>query len=214
MKFKTLLLNSTIVIALSILGYGAGKLIGRFFIGESEPSWNHYILPPSPKKIINIIYYKMSPTSESEDPTGDSLFVKTDNGEYYSYTLFQNDWQFVDADPTRWENPYVSKCAIKWNKGNMPYEFADLKNYPPVEKVAIDSMGVNFWNYPSTSVARCYTLLEDGSLQGWTYSGNVPDLAKNRLWKNVLMVASAFTGIIVGILVVRYRTKKIELAKT
>ena len=214
MKIKTLLLNSIMVIMLSILGYGAGKLIGSFFIGVSDPSWNHYILPPSPKTITNIVYYQMSPTSESEDPTGDSIYVKVENGEYYSYTLFQNEWNFVDADPTRWNNPYVSKCATKWNRSNMPYEFANLKNYPPVEKVVNDSMGVNFLLYPSTSVARCYTLLEDGSLQGWTYSGNVPDLIKNRLWKNILMVAGAFAGIIVGIFIVRYKTKEMKLAKT
>jgi hypothetical protein len=214
MKSKTLLLHSIIVIALSILGYGVGRLLGGFLLGESTPSWNHYLLPPSPKKIISIVYYHMSPTSESEDPTGDGIYVKTVDGEYYSYTLFQNDWKLVDVDPSHWENPFVSKCATKWNKGNMPYEFADLKSYPPVEKAAIDSMGVNFWNYPSTSVARCYTLLDDGSLQGWTYSGNVPDLVKNRLWKNVLMVTGAFTGIIVGIFAIHYRIKKMELVKT
>ncbi len=211
MKSKALILDSLIVIALFILGYGAGRLAGGILIGESDPSWNHFILPPSPKKIIKIVYYWISPTPESEDPRGDTLFVETEDGEFYSYTLFQINWDIVDADPTRWNNPYISKCATEWNG---PSEFADLKNYPPVKEAVLDSMGENLWLYPSTSVARCYTLLEDGSLQGWTYSGNVPALMKNRLWKNVLLVAGACAGILAGIFVARLRTKNVELALT
>ena len=201
------------VIALSILGYGIGKLLGGFFVGEFAPSWNHYVLPPSPKKIINIAYY-LPVISESEDPTGDLIFVKAEDGKYYSYTLFQEDWRLVDVDPTRWNNLYASKCATKWNGSNTPSEFADLQSYPPAEKVVIDSIGENWWNYPSISVARCYTLLEDGSLQSWTYSGNVSNLMKNRLWKNVLTVAGTFAGIIVSVFGVRNKTKKMKPVTT
>lgn len=200
------------VIVLSILGYGIGKLLGGFFVSESAPSWHHYVLPPPPKKIINIAYY-LPLVTKSEVPTGDIIFVKTENEAYYSYTLFENHWQLVNADPTRWNNLYNSKCATKWNEDNTPYEFADLKSYPPVEKGVVDSMGENWWDYPSTSTARCYTLSEDGSLQVWTYSGNVPELMKNRIQKNILMVAGALVGIIVGIFIVRHKTKKMELVK-
>jgi hypothetical protein len=190
--------------------YGAGKLIGNFFVGKSEPSWSYYSLPAPPKKIVSIVYFQWSPTSESEDPAGDSLYVKTESGEFYSYTLFQNDWLLVDVDPTPWENPFVAKCATEWNG---PSDFYELKEYPPVQKDVIDSAGESMWVYPSTSIARCYTLLDDGSIQAWMYSGNAKDLLKHRFLKKVIMIIGMFTGAILGIIIIRNRTKQIELAK-
>ncbi len=208
MKFKTFLLNSVIVFVISTLGYGTGKLIGIFLIGESDPAWNHYTLPSSPKRIVDIVYLQPSPTSDYLP--GDSLYVKTENGEFYSYTLFQDKWMFVDADPSRWENPYVTKCATEWAG---PSDFYQLKDYPPVMRDVVDSMGENSWYYPSTSIAKCYILFDDGSVQAWIYSGNAKDLLARRLWKNIIMSIGTLTGVTLSLLVIRMRTGQTELAK-
>lgn len=203
MKLNSLLLNSLFVFTFSLLGFGTGKLIGNFFIGESEPAWDYYTLPSLPKKILNIVYFQPSPTSEYLP--GDSLFVRTKNGEFYSYTLFEDKWMFVDADPTHWDNPYVSKCAIEWAG---PSDFSQLKAYPPVNRDVLDSMGENSWRSPSTSIAKCYMLLDDGSIQAWIYSGNAKDLLKNRFLKKVLMITGMSTGFILSILIILHSIRK------
>lgn len=207
MKFKTFLLNSVIVLVISILGFGVGKLVGNFSIGESDPSWKYYTLPPSPKRIIDIVFFQPSPTSDYLP--GDSLYVRTENGEFYSYTLFQDKWMFVDADTSRWENPYVTKCATEWAG---PSDFYQLKDYPPVTRDVVDSMGENFWNYPSTSIAKCYILFDDGSVQAWIYSGNAKVLLTHRLWKNIIMSIGILTGVTLGLLVIHKRVGQIELS--
>jgi hypothetical protein len=194
----------------TLLGYGIGKIIGNLFVGNSEPSWSSYLLPTPPKKIDDIVYFQLSSTSNSEDPTGESLYVRTVNGDFYSYTLFQSDWISVDTDPTHWENPYVSKCAAEWFG---PSDFFQLEAYPPVEKEVIDSAGVSFWKYPSTSIARCYTLLDNGNIQVWTYSGNAKNLIKNRFLKKSFAGIGIFTGIILSIIIL-YKKRKTGLVAT
>lgn len=207
MKFNSLLLNSLTILAFSLLGFGVGKLIGNFFLGESDPVWTYYTLPPSHQKILNIVYYQTSSTSDYLP--GDSLFVKTENDEFYSYTLFEDKWMFVDADPTRWDNPYVSKCATQWNGYS---DFSQLRAYPPVKRNVLDSMGENSWLYPSTSIAKCYILLDDGSLQAWIYSGNAKDLLKNRFLKKEFIIIGTSIGLVFSIFIILYKRRTAEFA--
>jgi hypothetical protein len=204
MKIKSLLLNSAMVLALSLLGYGTGKLIGNLLVGESNPPWTYSLIQPLPKEISQIIYLQ---SQYSEDPTEDTLYVKTEDGEFYSYSLFQDNRLLSDVDPTPWDNIYLFKCAPAWNGAT---DSSPMGDPPPVDKGIIDSIGIKFQTPPITTT-RCYVLLDDGSLQVWTHSGNAKDLMVNGILKQGFMILGMSIGVVFSVIIIRYVKRKKEL---
>jgi hypothetical protein len=206
LKPRLFLQKTLPIFALALLGYGAGTIIGNFFVGRSDPSWTYYSIPTAPSKVIHIVTFL---SSDSTDPTGDTLYIRAENGNFYSYTLFQSDWSLMATNPTGWKIFYVFRnCAIGWPWNNL-FAFGQLKNAPPVNQHIVESVG-EYYEMPPTTFARCYTLTDNGNLQDWMYSGNALQLLSNRSRKNSLMMIGAIAGIVLGVLLVAYQQSEAE----
>lgn len=199
MKSKTCLRNGLIIGFLASLIGVLGFSIGNSMIGKYNPSWTHYPIESAPKEVIDIVYIDIRSTVD--DPTGDILYAATKNGEIYSNTVFQNDWLLVDPVPV-WDNNYTTECATEWPG---PSD-AHMWDTPPIEKGAIDSVGVRF-ERPVSIIARCYVLSDDGSLEVWIHSGNAMELMAGEFLKMMFAIFGVILGIIIGVIIIRPRKR-------
>ena len=176
MKTKSTLSFVLISIVISLLGALLGSGVGLFIYGYYIPQWKHYeiVSLPGANDILQIDIQ-----STLDDPTNDILYVVSENGTVYSNTLFQDNWNWVEAIP---ENNFeFPLCATEWN------------DHPPVKNGLLDSAGVRF-ERPLSTILRCYVLFTDGSLQIWTRSTDFGSLM-------AMEITSGLIGLVIGILI-------------
>jgi hypothetical protein len=204
MKSNTCFINGLIVGFLALFLGGIGLLVGNSAVGEYNPPWTHYPIPAPSKEIVDIAHVEIMSTLP--DPTGDTIFVKAKDGEVYSNTLFQNEWSIVDPIPT-WDTESLYDCTGEWL---VPSD-SHMWDAPPVDKGVVDSYGALF-ERPVSTIVRCYVLSDDGSLEVWVHSGNAMDLLAGVFMKIVYGTIGAIIGIVIGVIIIRFRRKAVSLA--
>ncbi len=199
MRILNIFKNNLIFIVPSFLLGLVGLFIGNSTGGEYNPPWEHYFIQAPSKEMIGIAYVNIQ--SYLEDPTGDILFVETNNGEVYSNTIFQSNWILVEPVPI-WNDSFITECAPEWTGPTN----AHMWDPPPVEKSVIDSAGVRF-ERPMSTILRCYVLLEDGTLEVWIHSGNAMDLLAGEILKKMYPLFGVVLGIATGVIITRLRKR-------
>jgi len=192
-----------IVGVLLLIGCGIGFLVGKSFVGDYNPAWEHYQLQSVPKNIVKIEFVDIK--SNLLDPAGDIVFVGDSDGEIYSNTLFQNEWSMVESSST-WVNDRPFDCTSE----RLGPTVSHLWDNPPVDKDVLDSAGVIF-ERPVSTIVRCYVLLDDGNVEVWVHSGNAMDSMAGEFLKIVFSFFGLIIGIIISIIVVRYRKRVASL---
>jgi len=149
---KSLSINVSIIPLLS-------ALLGAFLGTKLTPYLGIIILPWKKYDISllegakNILYVD-SPFSFSDDPTGDVLYVVSENGTIFSNTLFQDEWKIATPKQTR----ETLSCPNEW--------------LPLIKSNISDSVYIVHSDEFSGTI-RCYILFKNGDLQAWTRSSSV-----------------------------------------
>ena len=160
-KTNIKLVDRLIIISLiGVFGFlGLAIAYSQFMV--YEPPWQTRRLPTPPDGVIQILQVELH--SFGDDPTGDRVFVETDNGLIYSHTLFEDSWLAVDEVPDS-DFHLSESCAPEWPGAQSDSHIWDP---PPVEKEVRDSAGERI-EHAIAIFVRCYVLSEDGSLELWT----------------------------------------------
>ncbi len=203
MKLNARLVNGIIVSVLLLVGCGVGWLVGRSSVSEYNPAWEKYSLKSVPSNAAQIKFVEIK--SYLFDPTGDIVYVADNDGNVYSNTVFQNEWSMVSSIP-EWENKRPDNCT---SERLGPTE-SHLWDNPPVAKGIKDSAGVIF-ERPVSTIVRCYVLLDDGSIEVWVHSGNAMDSMAGEFLKLLFAFFGLIIGIIISVIVVRYRKRAASL---
>jgi len=198
MKQKSFLIDFSIIGFLALLLGGVGFSVGNSRIGEYNPPWTRYQILAAPKEIAEISFVEIK--SNLLDPSGDVLYVTSEDGESFSNYLFEAEWSVVYSPPT-WNNS-LSKCGAE----RLGPTKSHMWDVPPVEKRVIDSAGVYF-DRPVSIIVRCYVLLDDGSLEVWVHSGNAMDSLAVEFLKILYVIVGVIFGIIIGVIIIRYRKR-------
>lgn len=183
MKFTSRPLFIIISIILSLFSAFLGTWFGLSIYRILIPPWKHYEI--SALQGAKDIYY-VDIQSTLDDPTKDTLYVASEKGKVYSYSLSQKVWHVAEIIPK--QDHKFPPCATDW------------KDNPPVKNVVIDSAGVRF-ERPLSTILRCYVLFDDGSSQVWTQSTDVFNLM-------LTVVISGLLGLVVGIIVINFIQRK------
>lgn len=202
---KSCLIDGVIIslVALFMGGIGLAVAYFMFLDLDYEIPWDHYTLQGVPKEITSIEYVDIK--SSLDDPTGDIVYVATEDGKTYANTLFENDWLLVEPVSTS-ENDHTSNCAPEWP--DAPSN-APIWDPPPVTENVLDSAGVRF-ERPFSIIIRCYVLSDDGNLEVWIREDNASSMGLFEFvhYAQVFGCLGVIVGIIVGILLLRLKTKK------
>lgn len=152
MKINPKLFVVFTTILLAIFGTLFGMGLGFFLYGSLVPLWTSREIQPlqGAKDIVQVDIRSMR-----NDPTQDTLYVVAQDGQIFSNTLFQSNWQPVKAVPQ--PGAPLTTCSD------------GRQAYLPAESGIVRSVGFQFEHTLSTTV-RCYILLDDGRLQVWTRS--------------------------------------------
>lgn len=155
MKINTKLFAIFTTIILAVFGALLGMGLGFSLYAGLIPPWtSHEIRPlPGAKDILQVDIQ-----STRNNPAKDILYVAAENGQIFANTLFEAQWQPVEAAP----QPEGQHAACTDGR----------RDGPPVKSGIVRSAGFRF-ERPLSTILRCYVLLDDGRLQVWTRSTDV-----------------------------------------
>jgi hypothetical protein len=157
-----------------------GALLGAFLGIKSAPYLRFLILPwkqneISPLDDVKNILYVDSPFSLSDDPTNDTLYVVSENGTFFSNTLFQDEWQIATPEQIQ----KTLSCPTEW--------------LPLIKNNILDTARISYSDEFSGTI-RCYVLFKNGHMQVWTHSTSVYEYP-------YIIIISGGLGLILGAIV-------------
>jgi hypothetical protein len=180
----------------SLMGCLAFILTGYLLVFADNIPWNHYALPVPPTGTTSIVHIEFR--DSLDDPSGDTVYVATQDDTLYSNTLFEDKW-LPAQKASNWQTDSLSNCAPDWP--GAPSN-AHIWEPPPVQKQVIDSAGVRF-EHPLAIDVRCYVLSEDG-LEVWAREDNATAMmAFIEFYGPASAVLGSLIGIVIGIVIVR-----------
>ena len=206
-RLKSRIIDILLLVALPVFLCVVGLGVAYFAFMRYDIPWRRLALPNPPRRPASILHVELNSTRD--DPTGDVIYIKTDNGAVYAHRVPTDPWRWVDP-ATTWDTDHTSDCAPDWPS---EYSGSDIWEPPPVQKKVVDSAGIRFEHSLAIDV-RCYVLFEDGSLEVWAREDNfamglMPFIA----CAPVLAACGAALGLMIGGLVFYIRKKKRKAAQ-
>jgi hypothetical protein len=175
---------------------GAGVAYSQFMV--TELPWQQYRLPNPPDGAADIS--RVDLRSFGDDPSGDTIFIVTNDGDKYSYTLFEGQWLDVDTLPKS-DFQATAACAPDWPGAQSD---ADIWDPPPVERKVRDSAGERI-EHALAIFVRCYVLSDDSSLELWTREDDPFEIMGFMQCAPVYILVGGLLGAATGLIVVRTR---------
>jgi hypothetical protein len=208
MKSNSCLVNSLKISFWGLLMGVFGLVLSYFLFLDTqyEIPWGRYHLPDAPKEAINIVFVEI--VSTLEDPSGDIIYISTEDSSVYSNTLYENSWLLVES-VSNWDSDHISDCAPVWP--GAPTD-AQIWEAPPVKNNIIDSAGVRF-ERPLSIIVRCYVLSDDGSLEVWVREDNAgkAGVYSFAFFAPRFAILGIMVGVIIGVLIIRFRQRRDNL---
>ncbi len=175
MNTKSKLLSTIISVTFLLLGAFLGMILSQYLYLFIWP-WKQYKIAPPPISTGEFLYAVIR-FSHGLDPTGDILYVISEDGAVFSNTLFEDDWKKTSSNPNEFYK--LSSCPTEW--------------LPLIKNNITSSIGIQYSDEFS-GMRRCYILFNDGSLRVRTrgldiYTGSM------------LAWLGLFTGAIIGVII-------------